>query len=75
MPDKETKHFLFSKIFVSSCVGLVSTVTMGVLRAKGYDVIIGADTQLYITGILMGFIGYWRTKETKQLRAKAAKNV
>ena len=44
---------------------------MGVLRAKGYDVVIGADAQLYITGVLMGLIGYWRTRETKQLRVKA----
>ena len=73
MPDTETKHFLMSKIFISSCVGLVSTITMGVLRAKGYDVIIGADAQLYATGVLMGFIGYWRTRETKKLHAKVAK--
>lgn len=69
----DTKHFLFSKIFVSSCVGLISTITMGVLRAKGYDVIIGADAQLYATGVLMGLIGFWRTRETKKLHAKAAK--
>ena len=75
MPDTETKHFLTSKIFISSCVGLVSTIVMGVLRAKGYNVIIGADAQLYATGVLMGLIGYWRTRETKRLRAKAVKNV
>ena len=75
MPNADTKHFLASKIFISSCIGLISTIVMATLRHYGYDVAIDAETQLNITGVLLVLIGYWRTRETKQLRAKGVKNV
>jgi len=70
----DTKHFLTSKILISSCVGLISTITMAALRYYGYEVVIDAETQLNITGALFVLIGYCRTRETKKLHAKAVKN-
>ena len=69
----DSKHFITSKIFVSSCVGLICTVVMAALRHYGYEVAIDAETQLNITGVLLVLIGYWRTRETKPLRVKRVK--
>jgi len=69
----DSKHFLFSKIFMSALVGLACSAAASFALHMGYTIIISPAVQMHIVTILCGLIMAWRARPTKALHVKKPK--